>query len=129
MIDVLDNSNFVLFAAKHYDNPNCHSTVEFLEDLNRFKYLKKLLRRYHKTGELRERLILNHLIVLYNCFDNDTTRMLFLKMPDYFEYLKPFLAFLNRLPERIENVGSENNTIYTNKINVDQKIVETLRSL
>ena len=88
MNEQLDESNFVIFAAKHYDNPQCLSTIEFLEDLSRFKYLKKLFNRYEESGELKERLILNHLIVLYNCFDQETTRMLFVKMPNYYEYLK-----------------------------------------
>jgi hypothetical protein len=86
MFDVLNDSNFIIFAAKHYDNPQCTSTSEFLNDLNRFKYIKKLLTKYHNTGELKERLILNHLIILYNCFDKETTRMLLVKMPEYQQY-------------------------------------------
>lgn len=129
MNEQLDESNFAIFAAKHYDNPQCLSTIEFLEDLSRFKYLKKLFNRYEETGELKERLILNHLIVLYNCFDQETTRMLFLKMPNYYQYLKPFVVYLNRLPDKIENICSDNKTIFTSDIDMDKKIVETLRSL
>lgn len=129
MFSVLDDSNFVIFAAKHYDNPQCLNTSEFIEDLNRFKYVKKLLNRYHEYGELKERLILNHLIVLYNCFDQETTRMLFVKMPIYYEYLKPFVVYLNRLPDKIENICSDNKTIFTSDIDMDKKIVEALRSL
>ena len=129
MNEQLDESNFVIFAAKHYDNPQCLSTIEFLEDLSRFKYLKKLFNRYEESGELKERLILNHLIVLYNCFDQETTRMLFLKMPNYYQYLKPFVVYLNRLPDKIENICSDNKTIFTSDIGMDKKIVETLRSL
>ena len=62
----LDESNFLLYAAKHYDNPQCFDTVEFYEDLNRFKYLKRLFNKYRDGGELKERLILNHVMVLYN---------------------------------------------------------------
>ena len=129
MIEELSEVNFVIFAAKHYDNPQCLSTIEFLEDLSRFKYLKKLFHRYDKTGELRERLVLNHLIVLYNCFDQETTRMLWLKMPEYGKYLKPFVVYLNRMPERIEEIGLDKKTIFSSDVGMDKKIVEALRSL
>ena len=71
MMDIfeeLNDENFTLFAIRHYDNPKCTSTEEFYEDIRRFRYLKRLLKRYHKTGELRERLILNHVIILSNVF-------------------------------------------------------------
>jgi len=129
MNEQLDESNFVIFAAKHYDNPQCLSTIEFLEDLSRFKYLKKLFNRYEESGELKERLILNHMIVLYNCFEHETTRMLFLKMPEYGRFLKPFVVYLNRMPEKIEEIGIERRTIISNEIEMDKKIVEALRSL
>lgn len=122
MSEYLDDSNFVIFAAKHYDNPQCLSTAEFLEDMSRFKYLKKLFNRYEKTGELRERLVLNHLIILFNCFDQETPRMLFLKMPEYKRYLKPFLVYLNRMPEVVDGIISSD-------ISMDIKIVEALRGL
>ena len=64
----LDDTNFMLYAAAHYDNPQCYDTDEFYDDLKRFKYLKRLLNRYKETGELKERLILNHLTVIYNVF-------------------------------------------------------------
>ena len=129
MVEQLDETNFVIFAAKHYDNPQCLSTVEFLEDLSRFKYLKKLFNRYEETGELKERLILNHLIVLYNCFEHETTRMLFLKMPEYAKYLKPFAVYLNRMPEKSDEIGIEKKTLLSSDIGMDKKIVEALRSL
>ena len=78
MSDKLTNDNFVLFAMNHYDNPQCHTTQEFEEDMKRFLYLKKLFSRYKASGELRERLILNHIIVLYNLFGENTTKMLFI---------------------------------------------------
>mgnify|MGYP006251878411 FL=1 len=65
MFETLDDSNFMLFAAKYYDNPSCVDTNEFEDDLSRIKYIKRLFRKYKDTGELRERLIFNHLIVLY----------------------------------------------------------------
>ena len=73
IFDELNEENFTLFAIRHYDNPQCTSTEEFYEDIRRFRYLKRLLKRYLKSGELRERLILNHLIVLSNLFGVDNT--------------------------------------------------------
>ena len=80
-MDRLDDSNFMLYAARAYINPGCVDILEFHEDLNRIKYIKRLFRRYSETGELKERLILNHLIVLYNVFDRVMlTRMLAYKL-------------------------------------------------
>jgi hypothetical protein len=129
VIEPLDETNFAIFAAKHYDNPQCLSTIEFLEDLSRFKYLKKLFNRYEESGELKERLILNHMIVLYNCFEHETTRMLFMKMPEYGKYLKPFVVYLNRMPDRIEDIRIERKTIISSDVSMDTRIVEALRSL
>ena len=96
MIDKLDETNFLLYAAKHYDNPQCYDTIEFYDDLKRFKYVKRLLNRYQEEGDLKERLILNHIIILNNVFGPiHTTKMLFLKCKDMEEHLKPFLLFLN----------------------------------
>ena len=76
----IDETNFMLYAARHYNNPSCFDTLEFYEDLNRFKYIKRLFSRYDESGELKERLILNHIIILYNLFGIDaTTRLLFFK--------------------------------------------------
>ena len=128
--DKLDESNFLLYAARYYDNPSCFNTAEFYEDLNRFKYIKRLFSRYEESGELKERLIMNHIIVLYNLFGvPTTTRMLFLKLKGYCHYLKPFLVFLNYCPERIENIGPEANTILVSDINMDQKIIDVLRGI
>lgn len=130
MIDKLDESNFLLYAAKHYDNPSCFDTLEFYEDLNRFKYLKRLFSRYDETGELKERLILNHIIVIYNLFGVEaSTRMLFLKLKDYYHYLKPFLIFLNYCPERVVGIGIDNKTVITSDIIMDPLIVEALRKI
>jgi hypothetical protein len=130
MIDKLDESNFLLYAAKHYDNPQCYDTVEFYDDLKRFKYIKRLLNRYLEENDLKERLILNHIIVLYNVFGPEaTTKMLFLKCKDLEHLLKPFLVFLNLLPEKIENIGIENRTINTDEIDMDIKILNELRKI
>lgn len=125
----LNNDNFFIYAAKHYDNPQCHTTEEFVEDLRRIKYIKKLVTRYVETGELKERLILNHLIVLSNVYKADVlVRILMLKMRNEFQYVKPFLVLLNLLPERVYNIGKE-QVILTDLIPMDQKIVEVLRKI
>lgn len=99
---ILSENTFLLYAAKYYDNPQCSSIEEFEEDLKRFQYLRKLFGRYHQNGDLKERLILNHLIILYNCFGLETTNMLFLKLSDFHSYLKPFIEYLNYLPPSLE---------------------------
>tara|TARA_B100000287_G_scaffold374347_1_gene374111 strand:+ start:464 stop:841 length:378 start_codon:yes stop_codon:yes gene_type:complete len=121
---ILTNQNFLLFATKHYENPQCQTIDEFNEDLNRIKYIKRLLRKYRKTGILRERLILNHLIILQNVFGPSvTSRMLFFKIDEeLFSELKTFLIFLNYLPEELPEVEIE-------KIPLDSKIITTLRKI
>lgn len=126
----LDESNFLLYAAKHYDNAQCFDTVEFYEDLNRFKYIKRLFNKYRESGDLKERLILNHIMILYNLFGPlATTRMLFLKLRGYESYLIPFLIFLNYLPDVIIGIGIENKTIHTSDIELDKSIIEALRKI
>lgn len=114
----LTDDNFLLYAMHHYDNIQCHSIEEFEEDMRKFLYLKKLLSRYKNNGELRERLILNHIIVLYNIFGDATTNMLFFKMDEYKSALVTFLVYLNRLPE--EQLGD---------VTLDPVIVEALRKI
>ena len=129
-MDKLDESNFLLYAAKHYDNPQCYDTIEFYDDMKRFKYIKRLLNRYLDENDLKERLILNHIIVLYNVFGAEATiRMLFLRCKGMEVLLKPFLVFLNLLPDKIENIGMENKTIYTNTIDIDLTILKKLREI
>ena len=124
--DDLNEANALLFAAKHYDNPLFFDTIEFYGDLSRFKYLKKLFSRYEDTGDINERLVLNHLTIIYNVFGVEAaTRLLFLKMDNHGRYLKPFLLLLNYLPEVIYNVEGRN--IVTSEIPVDQCIVEKLK--
>lgn len=130
MIDKLDEANFFLYAAKHYENPYCYDTLEFYDDLNRFKYLKRLLSRYEETGELRERLILNHIIVLYNIFGVEpTTRMLFLKLRGSYHVLKPFLVLLNYMPDVVKRIGIEGKDIISSDIVMDEHVVEKLRQI
>ncbi len=125
----LDETNFLLFAAKHYDNPHCYDTVEFFDDLKRFKYLKRLFGKYQECGELRERLILNHIIILYNVFGECATRMLFMKLEGYHEYLKPFVVMLGYMPDKIVNIGHTNKTYLSSDIVMDQHIVDVLRNI
>jgi len=123
----LTDDNFIIYAAKHYDNPHCQSTEEFLEDLKRIKYIKKLITRYNEGGELKERLILNHLIILNNLFGAEhLCKILYLKMKNQFTYLKPFLILLNILPEKLHNVNDE-RIIDTSLIVMDEKIIKALR--
>lgn len=129
VFEKLDETNFLLFAAKHYDNPQCYDTVEFYDDLKRFKYLKRLFGKYQETNELKERLILNHIIVLYNVFGQDATRMLFFRLREYHSYLKPFIVMLGYMPEKITGIGIENKTYYSSDIHMDDRIVEVLRTI
>lgn len=124
----LTHENFMLFCAKHYDNPQCRSTSEFHEDLKRIKYIKKLFTRFENTKEIQEHLILNHLIILKNIFGEVAlVRILFLKMPQYLHLLKPFLILLEILPETIYNIGNNHTTINTVDIPLDPMIVNKLR--
>lgn len=129
MNEILNDANFLIYCAKHYDNPQCHSTEEFIEDMKRIKYIKKLLTRYIESGELKERLILNHLIILSNVFPPPhLSRILYLKMKSQFGYIKPFLILLNVLPEKLFNIKDE-NTIDVNMIAMDEQIITELRKI
>ena len=97
----LTPENINMFAMKHYDNPSCVDEAEFLDDLKRFKYLKRLFRKYDTSGELKVRLIVNHIIVLSNVFGVDaTTTLLFFKIEsNHWSLLKTFLVYLHFMPE------------------------------
>jgi len=121
----LNESNFLVFAMHHYDNPQCHSLQEFEEDLKKFLYLKKLISRYKNNGELRERLILNHIIVLYNIFGENATQMLFYKIDEScWDTLITFLVYLDRMPESIPELN-----IVLSDIVLDESIISTLRKI
>jgi hypothetical protein len=129
MFEKLTDANFIMYAMKHYDNPQCCSIDEFNEDINRFKYIKKLITRYVETGDLKERLILNHIIVLNNVFGaRPLTRMLFLKLDRHLMYIKPFLIQLSILPGRVYGIRSD-KVIDTDTIPMDQRIVDALRQI
>jgi len=122
----LGESTFLLYAAKYYDNPQCGSVEEFEEDLKRFQYLRKLFSRYKQTGEIKERLVLNHLIILFNCFGVETTPMLFMKLEEHHEYLKPFVEYLNFMSDSIKY---NNITIRSSSISSDEKIKDILEGI
>lgn len=124
----LTKDNYILYAMKHYDNPQCTGVEEFTEDLNRVKYIRKLLTIYLTDRELRERLIINHIIVFYNVFGIiPATRMLFFKLPtELHPALKTFLVFLNFLPESDPEVMTQIDTV---RIPTDINIVRLLREI
>ena len=126
--DNLTNDNIMLYAMKAYERPDCIMS-EFREDMKRFNYLKRLFRRYRKYDEMRERLVLNHLVVLYNVFGVETlSRLLFFKVTkEDYTIVKTFLLFLSCMPEVIR--GIKGDDILSNDIPVDMKIAELLRNL
>tara|TARA_B110000467_G_C18338104_1_gene500240 strand:+ start:5816 stop:6244 length:429 start_codon:yes stop_codon:yes gene_type:complete len=125
----LTKKNIILYAQVYYDNPFCIDIQEFYTDLKKIKYIRKLLKKYIEKGKLSERLVLNHLICFYNVFEpNAATRMLFYKIEQpYHSALKTFLIYLNRMPDRINGLDSEN--LNTNLIPLDNTIVEVLRTI
>ena len=96
----LNDDNYLIFAIKHYDNPQAVTYEDFLNDMKKFKYIKRLLKRYKKTGDLKSHLLINHFIVLYNVFQDATTPFLFYKIEkELWEPMKTFVMFLGKLPE------------------------------
>ena len=120
VLDELTEDNLFLYAAKHYNNPTFSDIEEFYEDLKRFKYIKRLANRYIEQNDLAERLILNHLIVVFNSFGPEAVlNILKLKLEDkHWSVIKPFLIFLNYITEHQ----------YT-EINMDKTVVDRLRSI
>jgi hypothetical protein len=117
--DELNEDNYLLFAIKFYDNPQAVTKDDFEDDLKRIKYVKRLLKRYKNTGVLKTHLILNHLTVLFNVFDDATVPLLFYNLEkDLWSYIKSFLVFLNRLPEYPKT-----------EINIIEEDVECLKQL
>lgn len=125
MVD-LNEDTFLVYAIKHYYNPGSMGMTDLEEDLKRIKYVKRLLNRYKKTGEASERLILNHLVVLYNVFDYAATDMLFYKLEEeYWPELKTYLVYLHRMP--METVVTKG--IKETEIPLNQELIELLRKL
>lgn len=126
--DDLNESNVLLYAAKCYDKPNCIQS-EFDEDYRTFRYIKRLLHRYRLTGEIKERLLLNHLILCQNVFGIEaTTRILFLKTNEKdWSALKTFLVFVSAMPKVISGIRGED--IISSDIPLDLRLVDTLRKI
>jgi hypothetical protein len=124
----LTNENIMLYLVKAYDKPNCIMS-EFNDDMKRFNYLKRLFQRYRKYDELREQLVLNHLVVLYNVFGPEVaSRALFFKVSkEDYSALKTYMLFLNMMPEKIRGVKGQD--IHSSDIPVDMKIAEVLRQI
>ncbi len=127
MFEDLTDENFLLYAAKAYDTPNCIKS-EFAEDLNRIRYIRRIFRTYRKTGELKERNLVNHLVVTFNIFGQYASRMLFYVIDkENHILLKTFLLFIGRMPDRIPKIKGEE--IISTDIGIDLNIVELLRKL
>lgn len=125
MNEKLNEANFLIYAMHHYDNTQCYSLAEFEDDLKKFLYLKKLISRYKNNGDLKERLILNHIIVLYNLFGEATTKMLFYKVDEEcWDILVTFLVYLNLMPETIPDYG-----ITLSEVVLDERVISTLRKI
>lgn len=118
-------SEFLQYAMHNYDNPQCASLTEFDEDLKKFLYLKKLFTRYKKNDELKERLILNHLIVLFNLFSDAAVNMLFYKIDkEDWGILATFLVYIQRMPEIVPGTATKSTDLI-----LDQRIITELRKI
>ena len=118
----LNEDNFLLFAIKHYENPQAVTREDFDKDLSRFRYIKRLLKRYKSTGELKAHLLINHFIILYNIFGDATTPMLFYKIDkNLWECIKTFVVFLDKLPDYPRS--------YIHEIELDQNCLDALNGI
>jgi hypothetical protein len=120
--DELNEDNYILFAIKHYDNPQAVTQEDFFEDLSRFKYIKKLLRKYVRTGDLKTNLLINHFIIVFNIFNDAALPLLFFKIEkELWSSMKTFLVFLNRVPEYPKS--------FVDEIPVDENCLKILQSI
>lgn len=128
MFDDLNDDNFLMYAVKAYNSPHCIIS-EFEGDLKRTKYLKRLFRRYKVTKTLKERLILNHLILLYNVFGAEpATRILFFRIDEQdYDVLKTFLIYLNYMPDKVRGINGKDIT--SSDILVDMNVADILRKI
>ena len=127
LFDDLTDANFLMFAMKEYTNQQCTNIDEFYDDLKKIKYIKRLINRFLESGKLKEILILNHLIVFYNVFDNKAaTRLLFFKIEEkYWSVLKTFLIYLSMMPETVTGIGGKD--IISSDIQLNQEVIDKLR--
>jgi hypothetical protein len=125
----LTDKNYIMYAMKNYANPQCVDIEDFYEDLNRISYVRRLFVKYKKNNSLRERLILNHLIILYNVFSaQEISNLLFFKIErEYWSALKTFLVYLNFMPEKL--LFLDNYIILTTDIALDDNIINILRKI
>jgi hypothetical protein len=120
--DELNEDNYILFAIKYYDNPQAVTKEDFFEDLNRFKYIKKLLRKYTKTKDLKINLLINHFIIVFNVFGDASIPLLFYKIEEeLWSSMKTFLFFLNRIPEYPKS--------FLDEIPIDETCLNALNSI
>ena len=128
IFDDINEDNYLMYTMREYNNIQCTDIEEFYDDLKKIKYIKRLFNIYKNNGQLKERLILNHLIIFYNVFNVDAgTRILFYKIEkDFWPMLKTFLIFLDRMPDKIESIRGV--TIRSSDIKLDDGIVTKLRS-
>ena len=118
----LTEDNYVLFAIKYYDNPSAVTKEDFLDDLRRFKYIKRLINKYLKNGEVKLHLLLNHILIVYNVFNEAATPLLFYKMDkEYWSIIKSIMIFLERYPQ------VETDTL--KRIPINEQIIKELKSL
>ena len=129
LLDDLNDSNIEPFCIKYNNNPQCLSMEDYHNDMRRFKYIKRLLNQFSNNNEIKVRLLLNHIIMVYNIFDNEAaTRILFYKIDEnHWDILKTVLIFLNRMPKNIKGINSRN--IITSDIQLNDKIVTMLREI
>ena len=128
MVENLDNDTFLSYAAKYYISPHFIEN-EFFIDLKRIKYIKRLIQRYRNTGEIKERLVLNHIIMLYNVFETYAcTKLLFFKLnPEDYSTVKTFLLYLGYMPDIIININNKN--IFSTSIPINEEIHTILEQL
>jgi hypothetical protein len=118
----LNEENYILFAIQHYDNPSAVTKDDFLEDLRRFKYIKRLINKYLKNGDVKLHLLLNHIILVYNVFGEAAAPLLFYKMDkEYWSIIKSIMIFLDRYPEK--------ETTTLKSIPINEKIIQELSKI
>ena len=129
IFDDLNDDTFLMYAMREYNNMQCTDIEEFYDDLKKIKYIKRLFNAYKNSGQLKERLILNHLIIFYNVFTLQAgTRILFYKIEkDFWPMLKTFLIYLDRMPDKIDSIRGE--VILASDIQLDDGIISRLRTI
>ena len=123
---ILNESTFLFFATKYYDTKKSEGPEEFIEDMKRFQYLKRLFKKYEESGELNVRLVLNHIVIIYNCFGSKATELLFVKLEQHQQALVPFLIMLNTISD---SFYINDKKIILSDITLDNSIIQELRKI